>query len=142
MKVVLVQWPACWISIVECLVIYNAMAPLACNGCELTLDLSKPLSFDFLISTASLMAFIMSLLCTCCHAIFGLSLKVQINVSCCALSLIMSVVHVMRAWTGQQGFLFFKAWCDKVWPQWLFFWLSIVIDTRSTFSVTFRRFSG
>jgi len=84
---------------------------------------------------ASLTAFTMSLLWTCCHAIFGLSQKVQIKVSCRAPSVIMSIVREMSAQTGQHGFLFFIAWWDKVWPWWLFFWLSTVIDTRSTFQL-------
>jgi len=79
MNVVLVHWPAHWISIVECFVIYKAMAPPAQKECKLTFNASNPLSFVLMILMASFTAFTISLLHTCCQAILQLSWNAHIS---------------------------------------------------------------
>jgi len=130
MKVLLVQWPAHWIFISSCPLIYMPVAPPAHKEWDpmpssKKLDVSTPVN-----RTAFFTVLTMSLLQMNCQAPEGTSQKVQRSVSGLALLHTKSITCVTRAFTGQHGLaLFSKTLWEMVSPCQPFFWLLMVSDT-------------
>jgi len=79
-KVVLVQWPAHWISIVVCQLMYTAIVPPTQREWELTSNLSKHAWSRLIAVTASFTTWLISLFWTCLQGRNWASLKAQISV--------------------------------------------------------------
>ncbi len=104
MNVVLVQWPARWISMASCLLMNNAIAPPAQSEWEPTWSGVYPSSCTPVAVMACFTTATMSLLRTYCHGRELASRKAQMSVSGVAPWRIMSDNRATTALTGQHGF--------------------------------------